>query len=841
MSRYDEKEIIQALESLGQSPQDTDQLQRDLQSTRSALQERFRQDLDRPQSRPSRGSRWIVAALVFLSLGLLAVQIPGFLAGSSPVWAEVAQQFASVPFSHVVIYQKKNASADAQQWELWMGRGQKTRLRMEQIVLFGQAGQVTDGFNYNQRRRLDPREYPADAETMLKKLGQSPCFDLNTLLSVFGGTLKDVTPLVNREALVSADLVVFDVQSDVSPEWLRIWALRASGLPVRARLWDPRYGECMDMVFTYSHEQADDFFDARAYEQILQSSVMTESSANLAYALLRDAGGRDYVPRDIFVKEGYHMPIIREIGMTEYGAVWVIADKALNSPPNGRSFYGFRKLEDDLGRVYERLAARHRTAEDRSTEIFVPTDYPFDTRRPSQLRLSCMSNPDTGESIGSVSLDQWQPNQLWPEDRLDDTEMDIMLTMAWKHCRNKAFESCDRIMDFVRQQDSQLVYTHRLNRLELRKLILQKQFKEAAPLVSDVWDKELEAYLHPRSSQPQPIELTDVIIALAGQGQHKEARDRWQSLKETPPDLSPFPKRAQQRMLLNLKEELTNGYAAGMLVQDLRLYAGLTIEEINDIMQIDVRHDEDLRPYSGYNPNQGIEDQRKQLWHNHLLELQQQYRKHPLAEGQMEWQVRDPIYTLFSEFALPEMKDYHIHLYSGSLANLLTRRHPGRIRFDADINDIDLKHYIVAHGEISPEQRLAYVLAQYHLELVEQTGTVTVWTATQDDRELPRFNHVRAPVSRLSFGLNVPGSAQFISPTGLPFSYLLQQLSVHQNVLIDDQTKLDAKRPAALECPLFEGPVGKQLAIKWYEQHFGITFTEGTRQDSVWVVRKKGL
>jgi len=55
--------------------------------------------------------------------------------------------------------------------------------------------------------------------------------------------------------------VVFDVELPGTPEWVRIWALRESRLPVRIRVWDPRDGETTDAVFEYSREQADEFFD----------------------------------------------------------------------------------------------------------------------------------------------------------------------------------------------------------------------------------------------------------------------------------------------------------------------------------------------------------------------------------------------------------------------------------------------------------------------------------------------------------------------------------------------------------------------------------------------------
>ena len=82
--------------------------------------------------------------------------------------------------------------------------------------------------------------------------------------------MQEVTPNINSDAMISEDMLVFDLDSTISPEWMRIWALRESKLPVRLRMWDPRDGECMDVFVTYEKQQPAEFFDHQKYEQLLK-------------------------------------------------------------------------------------------------------------------------------------------------------------------------------------------------------------------------------------------------------------------------------------------------------------------------------------------------------------------------------------------------------------------------------------------------------------------------------------------------------------------------------------------------------------------------------------------
>ena len=167
--------------------------------------------------------------------------------GSTVAWADVVEKFRSVPFFSVSIYIKEDAISEPQQMELWMSRMGKTRLRIGTHVIFGSGGEIDQAFDIKTRARIDADE---KAIMFLKKIGQADEFSLDSIIRVmFGGTMQEVTPLVNPDAVISQDVVVFDVDLPGSTEWVRIWALRESRLPVRIKVWSPQNGYSTDAIF----------------------------------------------------------------------------------------------------------------------------------------------------------------------------------------------------------------------------------------------------------------------------------------------------------------------------------------------------------------------------------------------------------------------------------------------------------------------------------------------------------------------------------------------------------------------------------------------------------------
>ena len=183
-------------------------------------------------------------------------------------WNEVAGTFESVSFFHATVYVKENALSEPQQFELWMGHGGKTRLRFGSQVLFGQGGGIVKAFDMEKRAPCAPHRA---AVQILERLERSKGLSLERVVKAIGGKISISPSVVGDSALLSKDLTVFDVTNRQTPEWVRIWALRSSRLPIRIRQWDSRGHGYMDVLFSYSGPQPREFFDPVAFSKELSA------------------------------------------------------------------------------------------------------------------------------------------------------------------------------------------------------------------------------------------------------------------------------------------------------------------------------------------------------------------------------------------------------------------------------------------------------------------------------------------------------------------------------------------------------------------------------------------
>ena len=235
-----------------------------------------------------------VAALILLSLVILVGEFGTAVTGRNVAWADVSLQFQSVPFFYASIYVKEDTLAQPQQFELWMGKGGYSRMRVGSQVIFGRSGKITHAFDVRRRAEVEPDPMAVNIIGMLATPDE---FSFETVIqSISGGKLVDITPAMNTQAAVSRDLIVFDAQSVVSPGWVRIYALRQSKLPVGLRIWDPAEGFVVDALITYSKEQPAIFFDPQAFAARLSGPG---SETSLAYLFLKDPGGQDVTPNDL--------------------------------------------------------------------------------------------------------------------------------------------------------------------------------------------------------------------------------------------------------------------------------------------------------------------------------------------------------------------------------------------------------------------------------------------------------------------------------------------------------------------------------------------------------------
>jgi len=240
-------------------------------------------------------ARLAAAAVIIIAavIGIHQISATGI------AWADVAERFRTVPFFSATIYMKEDALEEPRQLELWMGPEGRSRMRIGHQVIFGRAGQALKAFDIRKRIEVEP---DIQAVELLDMLGNMEEYSLETVIrSITGGKLVDVTPLVNADAVISEDMVVFDALSNDSPEWLRVYALRESRLPIGIRIWDPRDGESVDVFISYFKDQPDLFFNAQAFANKLADPACPDT--DLVHIFLNDPGGQSITAKDLLEQD----------------------------------------------------------------------------------------------------------------------------------------------------------------------------------------------------------------------------------------------------------------------------------------------------------------------------------------------------------------------------------------------------------------------------------------------------------------------------------------------------------------------------------------------------------
>ncbi|NIA14227.1 MAG: hypothetical protein GWP08_09100 [Nitrospiraceae bacterium] len=235
----------------------------------------------------------VCAAVLFIEMGRL------FGPAMSPTWAEVVQTFDSVPFFKATIYSRANALATPLQQELWMEAGGRLRLRAGNEVTFGEKGQMTQTIAFADAAGTAGQHHGIRSvlQQFAAALGTTETFSFESFLRALPGEERIWAALPNPNVSISHDIVVFDMTTDHNPDWIRVWALRESRLPIRVLFWSPESGGATDVLLSYSDQQPPEFFDADAFRASLVE--LEGDPASQAYALIQDPGGRPVTPRDV--------------------------------------------------------------------------------------------------------------------------------------------------------------------------------------------------------------------------------------------------------------------------------------------------------------------------------------------------------------------------------------------------------------------------------------------------------------------------------------------------------------------------------------------------------------
>lgn len=252
-------------------------------------------------------------------------------------------------------------------------------------------------------------------------------------------------------------------------------------------------------------------------------------------------------------------------------------------------------------------------------------------------------------------------------------------------------------------------------------------------------------------------------------------------------------------------------------------------------------------------------------WRTHKLILANRYENNPLTEPMdfvprklnniidVTWGRQLPGYPNYSiEPLAHKLGVYTLGHYIKSTCQAFASN--GCVRVPADFRDIKLNHDLIYRSDTTPKQRIQFVLDQFGLDLIEVVKNRMVWVAHHDRRPLKPWKQVRAPVSNpdnLPLHPGMPYGWGGITMKGLFESFAWDQDSElsADKIIIIDQTGLasSSEQPDADhhndyvsdEHPYWGEEESILIARKWFDEQFGVTFTQEVRPMTVYVVQKQ--
>ncbi len=717
-------------------------------------------------------------------------------------------------------------------------------MRMGSQVIFGKDGMVTKAFDISNRSSVaaDPR-----AERMLEMIGgMGGQFSLDTLLKIVsGGKLTNVTPLVNSDARISEDLVVFDSKlSDT--QWMRIWALRESKLPIHIRIWGSRDGYCLDAFITYSNKQPDEFFDPDAFEQVFRQQSENNKS-NIAYAFLTDPGGEDITPKDMFKKSGYHLPVIKQAGITKEGAFWVIAEKSRNRMPNGYEIYGFSQLEDDLGRTYFSIGGGYGLDGETSRDIFVPIDFPFDERRPNRVTLTCDTrkfNINNPELIGTVDLTEWEKDAPYPNDGHGMSSIGSWkIGLAYKLFADEYTDKLSRLLKTIPNWSEQPENTSILF-LWMRVANHNKDYEEAVKI-----GRILIPLLFKNPKQESRYNFDEYLTALARTGRIDEAAELFSRIAAED-NFSP------KKSNMEFYEQFLC-FAA----EQLAMSTDLEPEQISKIMGIDITKRQGYENASRRAKSNATNNKHREVAEKRRSEIANYYQSHLLPEKMelLERPDNERIYFINASNSLPGHEEYKIQPINGKIRGLVSS-----LRYIDNIQPYELVPMLVEDVNIEQElnydliykegirqlEQTEFVLNHFGLKLVIEEGpSRKVLVAKYNGQPLKNYRDVKVPSLYDDTKESRAGMLASMTSSGYRMTDLLHDLATQQNMEIEkddekmvifNETGLDFEHgPVSDKTAFWPGAEGLELAKKWFEEQFGVTFTEEIRPMKIYIIRKR--
>jgi hypothetical protein len=204
-----------------------------------------------------------VAAAVIIIAVIIGVN-PFGNSKTNVLWADVAENFESVPFFKLTVYLGHDNSAEAKKIEIWKSEDSRIRAHEENKVIFADSSKGEKNIVAFDRTTKQQVNTMGFVSMILRDLCSEGRFSLNTIINSIPSE-NGITPIETADTVASTEIVVFKIKHKETPEWISILALCGSKLPIRMSFHDPRNNEHGDFLFDYSEKKEAQFFDPNVF------------------------------------------------------------------------------------------------------------------------------------------------------------------------------------------------------------------------------------------------------------------------------------------------------------------------------------------------------------------------------------------------------------------------------------------------------------------------------------------------------------------------------------------------------------------------------------------------
>lgn len=250
------------------------------------LRRRVRTEVVTPAIAPRRRRFWLLAPLplaaaasILLVFGLFDAFWPGGDRSQVALaWSDVVRAVNQVHFFHVTVYQDHPDKSERLDFfyrhpNTWrfQGLGRVTFITPSGAGSYDVAKHAWTFRCEKLDMRLDKNRPPresSDMETFAKIMDKGNMLDaVLAAIPIFDGKPPAAEPVKSEQAIAGQGMEVFDYARDANEQWVRIWVLKQSRLPIQMVVYQPDHNESMLVVFDYTTAQPENFFDLEKFDK----------------------------------------------------------------------------------------------------------------------------------------------------------------------------------------------------------------------------------------------------------------------------------------------------------------------------------------------------------------------------------------------------------------------------------------------------------------------------------------------------------------------------------------------------------------------------------------------